>query len=153
MPRRISHEADFLPAFATAFYFAAAHAQVGSVPPKWVIVTQDRVHTDYVDVANITRSGDMDHGQGLATIWVVQDFHNFYNGKRVPMGTSGKEFLSIKFQVEIQCTGGPNSPARGLFYATYSGHMGSGLIVDSGPQISPWDKKVPHEVESFACTE
>ena len=137
---------------ATIYCAPGVQAQDKSSPPKWVIVTQDRIHTDYVDVASITTTGDIDHGTGRATIWVLQDFHNFYEGKRVPMGPPGnKEFLSIKFQVEIQCTGGPNPPVRGLFYAGCSGHMGTGSIAYGGPDITPWNKKIGHEVESFAC--
>jgi hypothetical protein len=138
---------------AMVYFYAITQgwAQDRSAPPRWVVVTQDRIHTDYVDMANIVRTGDIDHGEGSATIWVVQDFHNFYEGKPVPLVLHGKSALSIRYQVEIQCIGGPNQPAKGLFYAYYSGHMGSGSIVDGGPMVTSGDVKAGEQVASFAC--
>jgi hypothetical protein len=45
-------------------------------------------------------------------------------------GLPGKEFKSAKFQVEYDCK---SDLYRGLYYGTFSDHMGRGALTDGGP--------------------
>lgn len=68
------------------------------------------------------------HQDDYAIIWRMQDYasDNFINAKR---------FRSIKYQVEYNCV---SHEKRGLYYEIYSGHMGTGELVDLSYDRDHW---------------
>ncbi len=114
--------------------------------PKWIKTSQINNLTNYIDVDNIDRNGN------FVTIWHLQDFNNPAgpDGKPIAVGGPGREFLSVKFQLEFDCR---SKLDRLLYYATFSGHMGSGVLVDGGMHSDPWKAVADGELEDrrFSC--
>lgn len=118
---------------------------------RWTKVSSNSAATEYVDQADAVRSGT------TATIWFMQDMKLFraQNGDEVSDGAPGKEFRSVKFQVEFDCE---TDRYRALFYGTFADHMGRGTLVDGGPtnpsdSIASW-QSVPSDMENgrvIAC--
>jgi hypothetical protein len=114
--------------------------------PNWKAISKEGFHTDYIDTANISRNGN------FATIWHLQDFNNppGKNGQPIALGAPGHEFLSIKFEIEFDCSSGMDAPK---FYASFTGHMGSGSLVEGGPEDQPWKQVAAGEKmdQDMAC--
>jgi hypothetical protein len=140
------HRADVAFRNPTPYRPSESSAPVTPKPPKWVSWSQINNVTNYQDVDNIVRHGN------IVTIWHLQDFRNpiDQDGRPIPMGPPGKEFQSIKYQIEFDCEANKD---RALYFASYSGHMGTGVVVDGGPRHDAWKEIAPGELQDkrLAC--
>jgi hypothetical protein len=134
------------PAAQPSINATPATAGAASGRSNWRLISRTKYRTDYLDSANISRTGN------LATIWHVQDFNNTAGpgGKPIPLGAPGHEFLSVKYEIEFDCDA---SNRKVLYYATFSGHMGTGSIQDGGPSDEPSEPVAPGEITdlNYAC--
>ena len=85
---------------------------VSSVPAyaEWVEVAESGKSTNYADLETIRRNGN------FGKMWVLYDIKAIKNYK-------GKSYLSLKAQVEYNCT---EEQVRTLVEYRYSGQMGTG---------------------------
>jgi TPR repeat protein len=82
----------------------------------------------YIDETNIGRANN------IATVWFMQDMGTYLgpDGKEMLGGAPGKEFRSTIFESEYDCS---DAQYRSRYYATFSEHMGRGVLVDGGPLL------------------
>lgn len=111
----------------------------GEVPgqnSRWEIVSPPGAFpVQYADTQDVMRRGD------TAVMWSMQDFQPYTNGR----------FSSVKYEVQYSCT---NSMYLGLYYASFSGPMGTGALVDGGPQPPQWKPLPPGGMDgdrNLAC--
>lgn len=100
-------------------------------PSQWTFVEGNAsdVMAHYVDRIGIVRTGQ------TATMWTLQDVRPVY----APDGTAyvNGRFLSVKYKMEYDCLLDQN---RGIFFGSYTGHMGNGATVDEHTETGPWKR-------------
>ena len=85
---------------------------------------------EYIDTATLQRSGN------VVKAWVLGDLADARPFK-------GNTFRSLKTQMEFDCVGNRFRP---IHVSLFSGQMGAGLVLESGPVSNPWEPAAPQSV-------
>ena len=94
---------------------------------NWVLVSGTGSANEYIDMSTVQRSGN------VVTAWILGDLADARPFK-------GRTFRSLKTQVEFDCA---SNRFRQIHASLYSGQMGSGTVLESGPVSNPWEPAVP----------
>jgi hypothetical protein len=97
---------------------------------NWVLVSGTGSANEYIDMSTIQRSGN------VVTAWILGDLADARPFK-------GRTFRSLKTQVEFDCAA---NRFRLIHASLYSGQMGAGTVLESGPASNPWEPAVPQSV-------
>lgn len=112
-----------------------------SAKTEWVNFFEDESFIEYANPSTISMTGDK------VKMWFLEDL-------KIARAVSGNEFFSRKAHAEFDCK---EAQSRLLDITVFSGHMGSGNVLenDSNPQswklVSP--KSMMEERWKFACKE
>jgi hypothetical protein len=107
-------------------------------PPKWILRSTVNNLSNYLDVDNIKRNGN------IVSIWHLQ------NSSTV-LGVPGQnQFRSIKYQLEFNCA---TNQDRLLHYGSFADLWGRGTLVDGGKKTESWKPIADGEQDArrYAC--
>jgi len=95
----------------------------GNALAEWVMVSQTKYATGYIDPATIARDGNH------AKMWTLVD-----DRARIKF-IGGSPFMSIKSHEEFDCR---ENKLRTLVYSLHSGNMGEGEVIFTDSNPSKW---------------
>lgn len=107
-------------------------------PPKWILRSTVNNLSNYLDMDNIKRNGN------IVSIWHLQN-------SSTSLGEPGKnEFRSTKFQLEFNYE---TNQDRILYYGSYSDLWSRGTLVDGGKKTEAWKPIADGERDDrrYAC--
>ena len=101
----------------------ATSSNPSNKPPKWILKSTYNNLSDYLDVDNIKRNGN------IVSIWHLQNSSTL-------LGVPGQnQFRSIKYQLEFNCA---TNQDRVLYYGSFSDLWARGMLVDGGKKSEDW---------------